>query len=83
MKPPKTTTGFPYAVLLFFFILLMATFRAIITREHKTVHVRPIGRFSCIDRSVPNIIEPQPTKTARLFKDEKTNKTVWILENID
>jgi len=62
-------------ILLFFFILLMATLRAVINREIKEVQIRNLDRFSCIDRSVPNKIEPQPTKTARIYLD-KSGKLV-------
>ena len=56
--------------LLFFFILLMATLRAVINKEVVKLPIRKIARTECIDRSVPNKIEPQPTKTARIYLDK-------------
>jgi hypothetical protein len=66
-------------ILLFFFILLMATLKAVINREIKQVQIRNLNRFSCIDRSVPNVIEPLPIQKVRLFYYKSNLK--WTYEN--
>ena len=68
--------------ILFAFILLMASLRAVSNRETKQTPSKNYSK-SCIDRTTPNKIEHNPIKNARLFTDKKTNKLVWILENID
>jgi hypothetical protein len=57
-------------ILLFFFILLMATLRAVSNRENKTIQVRNQNRISCIDRTVPNKIEHNRERTASLCLDK-------------
>lgn len=55
---------------LFFFILLMATLRAVSNRETKTVQARNQNRISCIDRSTPNKIDYNPVKRGTLVLDK-------------
>jgi hypothetical protein len=66
-------------ILLFFFILLMATLRAVINREVVKLPIRKIVRTECIDRSVPNVIEPLPIQKVRLFYYKSNLK--WTYEN--
>jgi len=56
--------------ILFFFILMMASFRAVLNREVKTIQVRHVNRISCIDRSVSNVIEYNPVKRGNLILDK-------------
>lgn len=56
-------------ILLFFFILLMATFRTVINREVRTVQSRNYNK-SCIDRSIPNKIDYNPVKRGSLVLDK-------------
>jgi hypothetical protein len=66
-------------ILLFFFILLMATLKAVINREVVKLPIRKIARTECIDRSVPNVIEPLPIQKVRLFYYKSNLK--WTYEN--
>lgn len=65
-------------ILLFFFILLMVTFRTIMNREtriaiHKDYHP------SCVDRTIPNKIEkPERVKNGRLIRD-KNGRLIIVL----
>lgn len=64
--------------ILFFFILLMATFRTIINREtriaiHKDYHP------SCVDRTIPNKIEkPERVKKRGFFLNKDAKLTIVL-----
>ena len=82
MKKPNTTTktktGYPYAVLLFFFILLMATFRAMISRETR-IAIHKDHHPSCIDRTIPNKIQKPERVKKRGFFLNKDGKLTIVL----
>ena len=64
--------------LLFFFILLMATLRAVINKEIKRVPIRKIDRKSCIDRTKSNVIIHNPIKKATIKVDTQTNRLIPV-----